>query len=769
MKEADDKICLAEAITFVAEDKICLAEAIAQEAGGISFVAESKTSLAEAITFAAGSKTLCPPSVALVACEHGASGTGTNPRKETRSALAKGNPVKKQAILLGAALAAAVASAASADVTLPKVISDGMVLQRNAPIKLWGKAAPGESVTVFLGNSQRTVSADEAGEWEATLPKMPAGGPFTLQVRGKNALTIKDVLVGEVWVCSGQSNMEWAMAWQTVGAEDEAKIEDPQLRMFNVQKAISPTLQSDVEGAWLPAGAKNTPNFSAVGYFFAKKLRAELGVPVGMLHTSWGGTRIEAWTERKTNLALGMNLKEYAVQDGGGTMLDGAKLRWQKARTAWQKAGSPTGAFSDPGRSPKTIGWEKPDTDDSDWQPIAAPGLWEESGADGLVGVDGAVWLRKWISVSAETASNETQLSLGAIDDMDVTFVNGKLVGATGEETPSSWEAKRNYKIPKGTLKAGKNLIAIRVWDGQGGGGLTGPDSDLFLKEQLTVEGRASLKIPLSGEWRFKAELTRPSDPGTEPTGLDSNAASVLYNAMLYPLRRYSVQGAIWYQGESNAGNAALYRKQLPAMVENWRRVFDNEKLAFYAVQLAPFNKINPQPEDTGWARLREAQLQAMTLTKDCGLAVITDVGDEADIHPRKKQPVGERLALLALKNRYGQKKAIASGPTLKKVSAKGDALTLSFSNADGGLVAAATDSAGHAVEPGKLVGFAIAGEDGKFVWADAKIIGKDRIVLSAPGVTKPLYVRFGWANFPVVNLFNAFGLPATPFRTDAK
>jgi sialate O-acetylesterase len=488
-----------------------------------------------------------------------------------------------------------------------------------------------------------------------------------------------------------------------------------------------------------------------------------------MLHTSWGGTRIEAWTERKTNLALGMNLKEYAVQDGGGTMLDGAKLRWQKARTAWQKAGSPTGAFSDPGRSPRTIGWEKPDTDDSDWQPIAMPGLWEESGADGLIGVDGAVWFRKWVSVSPETASHETTLSLGAIDDMDVTFVNGTLVGATGEETPNSWEAKRNYKIPKGTLKPGKNLISIRVWDSQGGGGISGPDSELFLKEALTVEGRASLKIPLSGEWRYRTELTRPSNPGNEPNGLDSNAASVLYNAMLYPLRRYAVQGALWYQGESNAGNAALYRKQLPAMVENWRRVFDNESLAFYAVQLAPYTKINPQPEDTGWARLRDAQLQAMTLTKNCGIAVITDVGDEADIHPRKKQPVGERLALLALKNRYGQKKTVASGPVLKKVSAQGSTLALSFSNADGGLVAAATDSAGRTVQPGKLLGFAIAGEDGNFVWADAKIVGRDKITLSAPGVLKPLYVRFGWANFPVVNLFNAFGLPATPFRTDLK
>jgi sialate O-acetylesterase len=664
---------------------------------------------------------------------------------------------------------ASAAGVAHADVTLPKVLSDGMVLQRNAPIKIWGKAAPSETVTVFLGGNQRTVNADEAGEWEVTLPSMSAGGPHMLLVRGKNAVTVKDVLVGEVWVCSGQSNMEWAMAWQVVGAEEEAKKADPQLRMFNVQKAISPTLKDDVEGAWLPAGPENTMKFSAVGYFFAKKLRAALGVPVGMLHTSWGGTRIEAWTERKTNLALGMNLREYTQQESANNSLDGAKQRWRKAREAWQKAGSPTGAFVDPGRSPQTIGWEKPDVDDSDWKPVAVPGPWEESGAEGLAGVDGGVWLRRWVTVSAETAAKETTLSLGAIDDTDVTFVNGILVGATAEETPESWQVKRLYKVPKGTLKPGKNLIAIRVWDGQGGGGLVGAASDLFLKEDLTVEGRASQKFPLTGEWRYRPEVTRPADPGSEPTGLGANAASVLYNAMLYPLRNYVVQGGIWYQGESNAGNAALYRQQLPAMVENWRRIFENPKMAFYAVQLAPWQKINPQPEDTGWARLREAQLQAMTVTKDCGLAVITDVGDEQDIHPRKKGPVGERLALIALKNRYRVKGTVAAGPTLKKATPRGATLELSFANAEGGLVAAATDSAGKTVEAGKLVGFAIAGDDGKFVWADAKIVGKDRIVLSASGVTAPRQVRFGWANFPVVNLFNAHGLPASPFRTDTK
>lgn len=672
-------------------------------------------------------------------------------------------------LLLSAVALSALATGSFADVKLARLLSDGMVLQRNAPIKIWGKADPGERVEVKLGDTGKFAFADEAGEWQVVLPKRPAGGPFTLTATGKNSVTVKDVLIGEVWVASGQSNMEWVLFNAFEGQAEIAASEDSQLRMFTVQKTVAANLKDDVVGAWQSAGPATSGGFSAVGYYFAKKLRKELGVPVGVIHTSWGGTRIEAWTEKKTNLALGMTPKDYAVQDAGGEVSPARKAAYKRAVDAWKAAGSPTGAFSDPGRSPKTVGWEKPGADTSSWKTVTVPGTWEESGVEELASVDGAVWLRREFEASAAVAGSDATLHLGAIDDTDVTFVNGVLVGSLGPETPNVWEAKRVYRVPKGTLKPGKNVVAVRVWDAQGGGGMTGPADELYLNVP-TVAAGVSQRITLGGTWSYQLERVRPSDPGPEPSGLDANSASVLYNGMLWPLRRYAIQGAIWYQGESNAGNPELYRKQLPAMVENWRRIFENPDASFYAVQLAPYMKINPEPEDTGWARLREAQRAAMASMKHTGMAVITDVGEENDIHPRRKGPVGERLALLALKDKYGKKNLAYQGPTVKSVSVgKSGSVVVRFANAFGGLVATPTDSAGRPVEAGNVVGFAVSGTDGKFVFASGKILGDDRVELTASVAGLPTAVRFGWANFPIVNLKNGAGIPAVPFEYPLK
>ena len=652
----------------------------------------------------------------------------------------------------------ALGSGAYADVSLPSLIADGMVLQRNAPVRIWGNASPGEAVTVTLGKTVRKTAANPDGFWEVTLPKMSAGGPFALSVKGNNELAVKDILIGEVWVCSGQSNMEFTLNGSTNAARDIAESTDPLLRAFNVQKAMASTLKDDVSGRWQSAGPTTAGGFSAVGYYFARKLRKELNVPVGIIHSSWGGTRIEAWMERDANLALGMKPAEYAAQDSSGAASPALRAAWRKQRDLWRAAGSPAGAFGDPGRSPLTIGWERPETDDSGWTTVSQPAEWDATGQPELFGKDGGLWLRRTFQLSAEAASKPATLHLGAIDDTDVTFVNGVLVGSTGSEVPNCWEVKRAYGVPKGILKPGKNSVTVRIWDGQGGGGLTGTPAEVNLEQ-----GASSLS--LAGEWRCKAEALRPANPGPEPSGLNANSASVLYNAMLFPLRRYTIQGALWYQGESNAGNAALYRKQLPAMVENWRRAFGNPEAAFYTVQLAPYQKINPVPEDTGWARLREAQRDSMASMKHTGLAVITDVGEEQDIHPKRKGPVGERLALLALKDKYGRKKLAYQGPTFKKLSINGDTATITFDGAFGGLMVAPTDSAGQPMESGKLLGFALAGPDGKFAWGEAKIVGQDRVEVRAPGVTDPKSVRFGWANFPVVNFVNGAGLPATPFQ----
>jgi sialate O-acetylesterase len=664
--------------------------------------------------------------------------------------------------LAAAATVAAFASHAHADITLPRLISEGMVLQRGTPIRLWGIAAPGEVVTAQLAGRSATATAAADGRWELRLPKQPAGGPYTLTIAGKNTVTIPNVLIGEVWVCSGQSNMEWPLAASANAAQEVAAASDPLLRMFTVSKAIARTPQSDVTGGtWQSALPENAGGFSAVGYYFARKLRQVLGVPVGIIHTSWGGTRIEAWTERAVLERLGEPETQFTWLSQTPPGLSDAKARWHKARAAWQAAGSPTGPAPDTGRA---AGWERAqnaDFDDSSWGTVRVPGAWEQAGVPALEYLDGVVWLRTTVDVPAAHAGKAAVLSLGAIDDADETFVNGTPVGAVTPGTPDSWQLKRRYAVRPGVLKAGRNTIAVRVWDGQGEGGIIGPDLSL-----ATEDG--SWKAPLAGGWRFGIEQSRLADPGPEPGSNDPNAATALYNAMLAPVTPYTIMGALWYQGESNAGDAAGYRKKLPAMIANWRAAFGIPNFPFLVVQLAPFMAISDQPEDPAWAHLRESQRQTALTEKNVGLAVITDVGDEADIHPRQKGPVGERLGLLALKIAY-RKPGVAEGPVLSKAEARGATISLHFTSVGKALLARTRDSAGRPVAAGRLVGFAVAGDDGKFVWADARIVGKDRIEVASPQVPRPTRVRFGWANYPIVNLANDAGLLASPFEATVR
>jgi sialate O-acetylesterase len=679
---------------------------------------------------------------------------------------------------LSAAAALAVAAvglsspAARADVKLPLLLSDGCVLQQKAPVRIYGTARPGEKVSVSFLSQARDTTAGPDGAWQVTLAPLSAGGPFTLIVRGDNTVIVRDVLVGEVWVASGQSNMEWSMLNTFDSANEIAKANDPQLRMFTVRKSIARAAQKEVAGgAWQSATPPTAPGFSAVGYYFARALRQARKVPVGIIHTSWGGTRIEAWMGREALLATGTPASEFQPADTNSPAFKQAMAAYQQRLAAWKAAGSPQGPATDPGRvAATTQNWEATGFDDAGWGRIAAPGLWEVAGIEELSALDGSVWLRRVIDVPASLAGREATLSLGAIDDMDTTFVNGVKIGATGAETASSWQAPRRYPIPAGLLKRGRNVIAVRVWDAQGGGGFSGPKNEMYLEEKFPP-GIQTLKAPeridLAGEWRYRVEQGRVSDPGPSPDANNPQMASGLYNAMLAPLTSYAIKGAIWYQGESNAGNAPTYRIQLPAMIQNWRHDFDNKDFPFLVVQLAPFMKINPLPEDTNWAWLRESQQMTTRAIPNVGMAVIVDVGEENDIHPRKKGPVGERLALLARRIGYGEK-IVAEGPVYKGMKVSGNRAILTFDSVGGGLVARSVDTAGKSVPDGKLVGFAVAGSDGKFMWADARITGKNTVEVSSPQVPQPVAVRYGWANYPVVNLWNREGLPASPFRTDA-
>jgi sialate O-acetylesterase len=483
----------------------------------------------------------------------------------------------------------------SAEVSLPSVIGDHMVVQQDMRAPIWGWAEPGEKVSVTFQGETIRDKADEDGNWAVKLKKQDAGGPFTLTVEGEeNTLKIEDVLVGEVWVCSGQSNMQWPVTASRDAKKEIAAANYPELRLFQVERTVSDKPRRDCKGAWVRCSPETVPDFSAAGYFFGRELHTELGQPVGMIHTSWGGTPAESWTTKET---LAADFKPIAD-------------RWEHVLKVYPRA------------------------------------------------------KQKY------------------------------------DEALAVWQEEK-----KAAAKEGKKFTKQRPHGPQG-----------------------------------------PGHPWT-PAGL--------YNAMIAPLIPYGIQGAIWYQGESNANRAYQYRELFPAMISDWRESWGQGAFPFYFVQLANFRERDETPVESEWAELREAQLMTLDL-KNTGMAVAIDIGEADDIHPKNKQDAGKRLALNALAKVYDQDVEY-TGPVFEKMKVEDGRVILTFSHAGDGLAA----------KGGELSGFAVAGEDRKFVWADGEIAGADTVVLKAEGVAEPVAVRYGWANNPECTLYNSAGLPASPFRTD--
>lgn len=665
------------------------------------------------------------------------------------------------AAMSAAAISTTAITAARADVALPRLFSDNCVLQASAPIPVYGTAEPDEKITVSFKEQKSTATADATGKWRVNLkPEKPSETPATLTVSGaKNTVAVKDVLVGEVWICSGQSNMEWPL-WGAENGQAETKAtNDPGLRMFTVPKRPMTKPASDLEGGEWQSAAPNTAGaFSAVGYYFAKALREKRKVPIGMIHTSWGGTRIQAWMNRETLVATGFPKSELALLDAPNDPAEKAKReaaqkRYDDHLAAYKAAGSPQGNYDDPGVAAAAKNWHTATWDDAAWSTVAAPGVWEKSGIAEIEAIDGGVWFRKTFIVSDADAGKSAKLSLGPIDDFDTTYINGVKVGAIGSETPNFWTAPRNYTVPAGLLKAGANTIAVRIWDHTGGGGFMGMAEDM----QLALDNGA--KVPLAGEWRYKVEVSRPGMP--QPiVQFDANTATVLYNGMLAPLAPYGIRGYLWYQGEANAWEPETqrYKTYLPAMAQNWRTDFQNPNTPFLIVQLAPW-KVD-KPENTAWAFFREAQNEASLNTPLSGVAVITDVGDVEDIHPIKKKPVGERLAILAQRIAYKEK--VVSSPMVKDWEREASTILVKFTDIGKGLTVPKEAR-------GVLTGWEIAGGDGKYFPALAEITPKkkDGVRVYSPNVQYPFHVRYGWRNVPDGNLINSEGLPASPFRTD--
>jgi len=637
-----------------------------------------------------------------------------------------------------------IAAGASADVRLPAVIGDNMVVQQGMQAHIWGWADPGEPVRV-RGDWQTAevrATADEEGMWLVELDTPEAGGPHSILIEGKNAIDIKNVMAGEVWICSGQSNMQMSIApsapWHK-GAlnfqEEIAAARYPDIRHFAVAQSIAGEPQNDCAGSWVQCSPETVADFSATAYFFGRALHTELGVPIGLIHTSWGGTRAEAWTSRETLVSLGdyqSDLEEtfLARTPENIRLYEEAESALSKVRTRMDAENR--GAVK---------GYAEPDYDDTSWELMELPATLENAGDD--MQIDGVVWFRKEVVLPEAWAGRNMDLKLGPVDDCDTTYFNGVKLGSIGYGTAGSYIENREYVVPGTFVTAGRNIVAVRVFDHGGGGGINGTPDQLT----LSPAGAEQDPISLAGPWRYKVESVLEPNPVKLA---NSNSATVLYNAMIAPLLPYRIRGAIWYQGESNHTEAYRYRRLFPAMIQNWRDDWGQGDFPFYYVQIAPFLYAEPVTA----AELREAQLMTLSVP-NTGMAVTSDISEIDDIHPRNKQDVGKRLALWALAKTYG-KKIVYSGPVYKSMDVEGSTVRLHFDHVGGGLVA----------RDGDLTDFTIAGADRVFVDAKAVIDG-DTILVSSPHVDAPVAVRFGWTNTAAPNLFNKEGLPASTFRTD--
>ncbi len=614
---------------------------------------------------------------------------------------------------------------------LHPLFSDNMVLQRDTSDAVWGWTTPGQTVTVTLDDQAGSAVAGPDGKWMARVGPLPAGGPHTLTVNGPQTVTLKNVLFGDVWLCSGQSNMGFGIREGTNGPQEIAAADHPDLRLFTVPQVIARSPReslpvSATQGCWQVCSpqtvrAPGGDGFSAVAYFFGRDLAAREHVPVGLINTSFGGTPAEAWTSVE---ALG-TVPELATAIAFVQLSD---AQTKDALLAWF-------ARNDPG-SAGFPGWADPAMDTSAWKTMALPQYFQDAGDPELDGTNGVIWFRRTFDLSAGAEGKDATLRL-SVDDDDVTWVNGTRVGAT-----EGVAKKRAYPIPASLLKPAGNVVAVRVFDSGGKGGILGTPADLTLQ----VAGESP--VSLAGPWLYKLGTSKvPPAVGSSP-----NAATVLFNGMVAPLVPFNFKGALWYQGESNVGQARFYRTLLPLMIQDWRTRFGQGDFPFLIVQLAGF-----APGGEAWAELREAQMMTAQRLPQTGIMTAIDLGEEQNIHPRNKQEVGRRLALVAEEKVYGEKEE-SSGPVYRSMQAEGGSIRLTFDHVGGGL--RAKDGEG-------LASFEVAGSDGKFLPADAKIDG-GQVVVSSAQVPAPVAARYAWASYPKVSLYNEAGLPAFPFRTNA-
>lgn len=630
-----------------------------------------------------------------------------------------------------------------AKVVLPSVFTDNMVLQQKTDITFYGDATKNKQLTVKTGwnGKEYHTEADGQGKWSLKIPTPAAGGPYEITFSDGKKLQLKNVMIGEVWFCSGQSNMEMPVAgWgKVMNYEQEiAEAAYPAIRLFQVKKNTSLAPLKEVEstlGGWQECSSATVPEFSALAYFYARALWKELNVPIGVIDCTWGGTPVEAWTSHETLRQVMGFREEMDKLERLGFDPNRMEQAYSEERAHWQSLCTE----KDKGMENGKLCWTAPSLSEEDWQTISLPGYWE---GKGLKDFDGIIWFRRSLEIPAEWAGKPLTLRLGMIDDEDITYFNGvEIARGAGYMTP------RTYTIPAKLVKAGKAVLAVRVSDFGGEGGIHGKAEELYVE----ADGK---RISLAGDWKYRIGLSLKGFPSAPVSPIQSSSyPTVLFNAMVKPWTAFPIKGVIWYQGEANVGRSEQYGDLFPALITDWRRQWRSD-FPFYFVQLANFmesKKIQPNSE---WAALREAQTKALKLDQ-VGMAVTIDIGLADDIHPKNKQEVGRRLALLALAGSYG-KNVSSSAPVFQNYIIKGDKMELDFGQKQDGFK----------IKDTTLKGFTIAGPDRVFYSAEA-MVQNGKIIVSSPKVSVPLAARYGWADNPDCNLYGENGLPVAPFRTD--
>jgi len=647
-------------------------------------------------------------------------------------------------------------------IELPSLISDNMLLQQKSNVAIWGKASPGQKITVSASwHSKGDAVTGKDGKWSVGISTPGAGGPYTIKIEGADTtIVINNVLLGEVWFCSGQSNMEMPLkGWpptDTVmhSAEAISSSADYKIRLFNVQRKISSVPLDNCTGKWEISSPSAVRPFSATAYFFGRKLYKELKLPIGLIESAWGGTPAESWISYESLKSSG-ELKSALpeIKNVDSVLIEYSKyLKWLEGHKKLETKQDDGNQWKDLNFNDGNI--SSNDFNDSAWHTMKLPQRFENIIGD----FDGAVWFRKKIEIPKQMTGKDLVLSLGPVDAMDRTYFNGKLIGAT--ETMGFWQSPRNYIVPSSLVKKGENIIAVRVLDTGGDGGIMGENGTL----KLTAKNNKSEAVQLEGEWKYRpvAELNSNAfyffdllnndySDRLRPKVPQAGIPTVLYSGMVCPVIPYRIRGAIWYQGEANVGRADQYAKIFPLMINNWREAWKIKDFPFYFVQIAPY--IYSNADSTELAYLREAQNKTLKLA-NTGMAVTLDIATVRNIHPPYKLEVGERLALLALANSYGMK-IECNGPVYKSMTKEKNIIRIQFKNADSGLIA----------RNGKLSEFEIAGADGKYKKAIAKIVDNE-VLVSSPFVIDPVSVRYCWRNGAEASLFNGKGLPATQFRT---